>query len=677
MFRLSLHLHGAQVNELELVPGQEYTFGRGSSCDIVLEEQPGISRSHFRVREENGQWTAQVISKFGSLIYAGQPIQTLPLDVGTVFKVGSYDFKLLAQAEEKAQNDSRSGFASGQEPLSNASGQSHFPSANLPATTSQDRLPQPPSEPEFEGNEEATRIVSSIAGAPYLRIVEPSGEEEILCLEGRKWIAGRETGCEILLNDRKASRRQFELTSSHQGFFVRDLGSSNGTLLNGIPLAPDELKPIRSGDALTVGGVVLHFELRDPHFDKRLMVIPPEVISGSPAIIQNPYELINYPVTTGPGGAVRVNSPRGIISGYAEQFGLNPSSMDDSKRKKMRFYMIIAIVLLPLLAILIQDGEPEKKPAAVDAGPFSRLSPQKQQVVKETFILAKNLYIQGKLELAAEQLSKLHEIIPEGYENSLSMAEDCRAAAEQAERLRFIAAERKRQSENNRKIEENLRYCQNLANTTMNLEEVRRCLSPTIDLDPSHPKINELISLVQMRITENNERAEERREYEERVSRGRSLYYKAERLKESNKYLAAIDAYKKHIDSSYPDPDNLKAKSQRTLVEITRNIEKKVDEAVQAAASAYASKNYKEALELLINARDLDPNSEKVAKNYSQYRREVTLKMREMYQESVIAEGIGNVPQAKELWQKIIDTDHPQGEYYKKARTKLRSYGSI
>ena len=59
------------------------------------------------------------------------------------------------------------------------------------------------------------------------------------------------------------------------------------------------------------------------------------------------------------------------------------------------------------------------------------------------------------------------------------------------------------------------------------------------------------------------------------------------------------------------------------------------------------------------------------------YRREINLKMREIYEEAVINEGLGAVDNAKDRWRKILESDHPDGEYYKKARNKLKSYGNL
>ncbi|MEK7356348.1 MAG: FHA domain-containing protein, partial [Bdellovibrionota bacterium] len=161
MSRLKLLLHGKEVRELVLESGREYTFGRGSSCDVQLEEQPGLSRLHFRIVEEGSQWTMQVTSKFGHVIHGGQPVQSLSLEHGSVFKLAGYDFRFLSQAEE-----SEAAFEQAQEDESEnalpAAAGFEGSSANLPALRS---------DGPFEGNDEATKIVSSASqGVPYLRI---------------------------------------------------------------------------------------------------------------------------------------------------------------------------------------------------------------------------------------------------------------------------------------------------------------------------------------------------------------------------------------------------------------------------------------------------------------------------------------------------------------------------
>ncbi len=79
-------------------------------------------------------------------------------------------------------------------------------------------------------------------------------------LEGRgPWSVGRSEENDIVINDPNVSRRHARLVRSENGFVVEDLGSTNGTLLDGAPI---ERERIESGDELTFGGINARFVRR-------------------------------------------------------------------------------------------------------------------------------------------------------------------------------------------------------------------------------------------------------------------------------------------------------------------------------------------------------------------------------------------------------------------------------
>jgi predicted component of type VI protein secretion system len=58
------------------------------------------------------------------------------------------------------------------------------------------------------------------------------------------------------------SRRHARITKGRAGYFVADLGSSNGTTVNGHALDPNRAYQLRNGDRIKVGLVVIQFWLR-------------------------------------------------------------------------------------------------------------------------------------------------------------------------------------------------------------------------------------------------------------------------------------------------------------------------------------------------------------------------------------------------------------------------------
>jgi hypothetical protein len=68
---------------------------------------------------------------------------------------------------------------------------------------------------------------------------------------------GRAADCAVRLSDASVSRRHAEVRRSGDGWTIVDLGSTNGTRVNG---APATERRLQDGDAITVGDAALRFE---------------------------------------------------------------------------------------------------------------------------------------------------------------------------------------------------------------------------------------------------------------------------------------------------------------------------------------------------------------------------------------------------------------------------------
>jgi pSer/pThr/pTyr-binding forkhead associated (FHA) protein len=66
---------------------------------------------------------------------------------------------------------------------------------------------------------------------------------------------GRHDDCLIRIKSSQVSRRHCEVFEAADKILVRDLGSSNGTFVNGKKIAGEQV--LKNGDELTVGGVTL------------------------------------------------------------------------------------------------------------------------------------------------------------------------------------------------------------------------------------------------------------------------------------------------------------------------------------------------------------------------------------------------------------------------------------
>lgn len=88
-----------------------------------------------------------------------------------------------------------------------------------------------------------------------LRIIEGAGEGASVAL-GERATLGRSRNCDIQLKDVESSRFHAEVWLDRGRYYVKDLGSSNGTLVNGDRITEQEL---HDGDRIQIGEVVVEF----------------------------------------------------------------------------------------------------------------------------------------------------------------------------------------------------------------------------------------------------------------------------------------------------------------------------------------------------------------------------------------------------------------------------------
>jgi pSer/pThr/pTyr-binding forkhead associated (FHA) protein len=88
----------------------------------------------------------------------------------------------------------------------------------------------------------------------FLVLLSGSHKGKVYRLEG-EGVLGRDPGVEYSIDDPTVSRRHAEMVKSGEGWRLRDLGSANGTEINGVRLIGD--KALRDGDVIGLGRITL------------------------------------------------------------------------------------------------------------------------------------------------------------------------------------------------------------------------------------------------------------------------------------------------------------------------------------------------------------------------------------------------------------------------------------
>lgn len=99
-------------------------------------------------------------------------------------------------------------------------------------------------------------VVEGPEEGPFAEVLLPDGNR--VPIGEDPLVIGRLPECDVVLGDPNVSRRHAELRRAGEGVVITDLGSTNGTRVNGVPVRERQLM---SGDEITVGSTSLVFEL--------------------------------------------------------------------------------------------------------------------------------------------------------------------------------------------------------------------------------------------------------------------------------------------------------------------------------------------------------------------------------------------------------------------------------
>ena len=237
--------------------GARTMIGRNELAQIPVFNDPAVAPQHaFVDRRGPVYWLVDAGSGAPTFLN-GQPVSSAPLDHGAHIQVGNTVFQFLLKAlprgmvaaQAYAVNPGAQGFGVPRPAMTSPQVAAVMPTTSAaPLQGSPAYAAVPASQP--------TTVISPQPSAPTLVATDGPLAGQRFPLNGPLEI-GREAPGLPLRFDSSASRRHASISPSPAGLIVQDLGSTNGTYVNGQRVTSATVKP---GDLVRIGATTFRIE---------------------------------------------------------------------------------------------------------------------------------------------------------------------------------------------------------------------------------------------------------------------------------------------------------------------------------------------------------------------------------------------------------------------------------
>ncbi len=678
MLKLIVKCRGKVLKEASLEKGQSYTIGRSKDNFIVLPEEAGISRKHLEVSVPEGEGPLKVknLSSLSALLIHGEEVEEG--EAAESFQVQGFEFVIKKQSPQELKSPP---------PPDQDLDLKKDESPPLSKDTPDKNAVLPPTGEEGGGlvssSDKTTVMEDSQRGgqwAVYLKVyAEGQDSPDIFKLKPHQteWTVGKDKNCDLVLEDSHISRTHFQIQKEGASYFIKDLKSSNGTMLNDKELKPKKNYLLESGDSIFILDMEILFEVKNLDLEKAIARLKPEqmpVLRGGLSAPGVPAAYHpSYPVASSP--AVL---PEGVAGATLEQRDVEASLSPLQKLLKNKKFVFYGGAALIIVGVVFLSSPPPKEQDTkpVPKGELAGLSMEQQQMVKDSYQAAKQLYSQGKYEYCRSEIQKIHSHT-DSYKGSKRLEVECTQAAENQRRQLDLEQKNKKAAQADALIQKVTDKCQSRFHRFKSKAGLMTCLTPALELSPADSRVQVLFEQFDEKQAQKLKAQKLKMQRRKKIQAIIRQYKKAKEIHKSGHTVKAIDSYKKFLKTgSYKELEPTKQKARRELSNITKNFEEKTNRLKAECESRFQSKKFKEAWQVCKEASLVIPvpYNRDIVSVMKQSKNRLQNMMKPIYEDATIHESVGNIATAKAQWQKIMAQDIEEGVYYDRAKIKLSKY---
>ncbi len=715
MAKMKVFKAGVEVKSLELAKEHmTLLIGRGENCDIRLDGR-AVGREHAVFSLEASGMIVRKRSQFGFLFVNGAEVSESFLKPGDVVSIAEYQISIedepmpVSLAVEKpvlaelstAQLGQPQQFEQIQPELLQES--VSVENTVTPALSGlevenvrqQTMVEQIGSAQSIEMDSEKTAVLSLGTLVAKLLFAPGSANTEEYELSKPEITIGRGTTCEVVLNDKKASRKHLVIKRVGATFIAQDLGTGNGTFINGEKITQQELS---SGDVLKIADTEFHFQAVSQEYleqENAFLSVPP-VEKAPNEMLAQPVPDLN-PVSSDYSASSSLDhsasaSIQPAFQGMPPNFQGVPgiavagpppreSLLEKFKKQPPARKILIAACILGALYLFTEEEQKKEKGKnnkdqlvvtdKVDAA-FKALPPEKRQFIVNAYQLAFDLYKNQEFEKSLFEVKKVLDILPQGYKDS----KDIKVYAEKAIEIERSKAEEKKRKEDEERLRQEVAtlvsQAQELVDQSKD-EQAKLIFAQVLEKDPENPTVLRLSQLLEEREVKRKQQEEERKELDLKRNALLGLISEGRNLIKAGKYYDAIE---RMIDApviGYNDPKLLK-QAQAISEQAKEILKSKSKPYLDEGKAALAEGNYTKARDAYLKAIKIDTRNKEAKEGLIKIRAELHTRSKKIYTEALIAEAVSDFAIAKTKYKECLDQAMPDDIYFGRCKRKFKRF---
>jgi pSer/pThr/pTyr-binding forkhead associated (FHA) protein/tetratricopeptide (TPR) repeat protein len=532
----------------------------------------------------------------------------------------------------------------------------------------------------------ATRVVSTAQVRAVLVFNEGKENTSEFEIQSDEVSIGRGKDCDVVLEDKKASKKNSIITRQGAKFRIKDLASSNGTFVNGEKIEEAELS---GDDLIKIGNTEFRLRLLSNEFNEKkaeFLEVPQEP-EFPPAVEEFPIEddqaIELPPPDTNYAASLEADLAQSPEVGPPSKTGLaglleKVRALPKTKQLALGFLvggLAFALAMPEEFMALLNLEEPKPKasviPAPLSRRSFANLRPELRQIVEQEHALASEHFSNRNYKQTLFHLAKVHEHV-DFYKDSRQLESYAKTGVQAEERL--AEERRKKEFEEQRKLK-----IRDLVAAARDLfrkkdyEGVKDKFGEILAIDPDNAEVVALRKELE-RLDEAHRREEEAGRVQTGINeRAKRVLNEGLLAKERKRYMEAIGLFRTVLTIGAPDAQ-YSTQASSEILQCEAEIVALRKPLLEQAKVAEDAQDYTKAFRLFQEVLELDSTYKPAAVGMERTRQKFELVARAHYIEGVILEGLNDFEGAQRKFKQILSDYPKESIYHEKSSKRYAKY---